>query len=517
MNDAQESADMAKPDGQLATSDPIPNTAPPSTSVLSDAPTSEPTGPSTESQDINPGAASADDTIQVSKRYPAASAQPLNASGHSHPPNNALGIAATEWEAARAKVMDGMATTQSFEQASQQVPDTPRDIPKPKNRGGRPRKRASLLTHGAPSTPATSATTSAVTPVSTGRARGVGRGRGGGRPRKRGGPTATGRGGKRKRADDDENASVSPDHSDDSSDEVVETTIQTKSGRAVQKPTSFVPPPNPSPSTDKPVKRRRAYHRNPQSALCKVCLRGTSPESNMIVFCDGCNTPWHQYCHFPPILKAVVQQVDAEWFCRQCETDRAAPVTENIPIDTNELVSAQGVTEEERKRYFVNLPPNQLVTLLVKATTMHPSLPLFNPTQLTKLKQQQRSSAFPPNSQPIPTNSANNSLAARKQQTADDFDRIYTPDVHPPHYPRPGYGLMATLPPDDEDETLVDDQNSLGVFSHVYLVDGEGVKQAVGDGVAAGDAGGVSTGAGNGEGGEVVAGAEREDREEDGG
>lgn len=75
---------------------------------------------------------------------------------------------------------------------------------------------------------------------------------------------------------------------------------------------------------------------------------------------------------------------------------------------------------------------------------------------------------------------------------------------------------MATLPPDDEDETLVDDQNSLGVFSHVYLVDGEGGKEAVGDGVADGDAGGVSTGAGNVEGGEVVAGAEREDREEDG-
>lgn len=43
------------------------------------------------------------------------------------------------------------------------------------------------------------------------------------------------------------------------------------------------------------------------------------------------------------------------------------------------------------------------------------------------------------------------------------------PDEHPPTYPRPGYGLMRTLPPESEDLSyLVDDEDKCGVFSHVY-------------------------------------------------
>jgi hypothetical protein len=39
----------------------------------------------------------------------------------------------------------------------------------------------------------------------------------------------------------------------------------------------------------------------------------------MIVYCDGCNTPYHQYCHDPPIDKEVIQIPDMEWFCKECK------------------------------------------------------------------------------------------------------------------------------------------------------------------------------------------------------
>ena len=48
----------------------------------------------------------------------------------------------------------------------------------------------------------------------------------------------------------------------------------------------------------------------------------------------------------------------------------------------------------------------------------------------------------------------------------------YGPNVHPPNYPRPGHGLMRTLPPEQEDlQWLVDDDDRFGVFSHMYQVD----------------------------------------------
>lgn len=78
--------------------------------------------------------------------------------------------------------------------------------------------------------------------------------------------------------------------------------------------------------------------------MCKVCLRGTSPASNMIVFCDGCNTPYHRYCHHPPIEQAVVDEVDKEWYCKQCEKERVVPVPESQITD---FISAEGASVEQ--------------------------------------------------------------------------------------------------------------------------------------------------------------------------
>jgi hypothetical protein len=170
------------------------------------------------------------------------------------------------------------------------------------------------------------------------------RGRPIGRPRgsRARGPTRAstrgGRGGKRKRNDEDD------DNSSDS--EIITTSAQTtKSGRNVQKPTSFVPPPQPSPQATPVYKRKKpTYRKNPESAVCKVCLRGVSPASNMIVFCDGCNTPYHQWCHQPPIDKSVIEEIDKEWFCRPCERERIQPVPE---VEVLGFVAAEGASAEE--------------------------------------------------------------------------------------------------------------------------------------------------------------------------
>ena len=55
-----------------------------------------------------------------------------------------------------------------------------------------------------------------------------------------------------------------------------------------------------------------------EAAVCRNCGRGYSPPSNMIVFCDGCNTPWHQSCHDPPIPSSILLIQDSTWFCGDC-------------------------------------------------------------------------------------------------------------------------------------------------------------------------------------------------------
>lgn len=198
-------------------------------------------------------------------------------------------------------------------------------------RGSRSSKRVSFPIIGE-DTPMTDATPSSAP-----------RGRPPGRPRgsRARGPTRAStrgsRGGKRKRADDD-------DDGDGSSDSEIYAPTTTKSGRNVQKPTSFVPPPQPSPSALPTYKKKRTYRRNPESAVCKVCLRGVSPASNMIVFCDGCNVPYHRYCHQPPIDQSVIDEVDKEWYCKQCERERIEPVPE---AHVTGFVSAEGASAEE--------------------------------------------------------------------------------------------------------------------------------------------------------------------------
>ena len=129
-------------------------------------------------------------------------------------------------------------------------------------------------------------------------------------------------------------------------------------------------------------------------------------------------------------------------------------------------------TRIQRQKYFSSLPPGLLVTLLTKATTLHPGLPLFDPSfqptgATTAAPQPAANGHAHPPAQLVPA-----APATIFRNAEDSDDDQYGSDEHPSHYPRPGQGLMSTLPPEKNDlHYLVDEDNSRGVFTHVYQVD----------------------------------------------
>jgi hypothetical protein len=113
---------------------------------------------------------------------------------------------------------------------------------------------------------------------------------------------------------------------------------RTKSGRNVHKPVAFVPTiPEPTPG----VKRRRST-KTILAAQCKTCHRGTETGNNRIVFCDICSTPYHQYCHNPPIDEDVVTVLEKEWLCGPCQRSK-----QTVVEGTEDLVSGEALSIEE--------------------------------------------------------------------------------------------------------------------------------------------------------------------------
>lgn len=227
--------------------------------------------------------------------------------------------------------------------------------------GGRPPKVKLELTVNTPTMPGdVSIPSGSRKPRGKGKGMNIGRGRGfgGGRPRgSRAGTSVArgmGRGIKRKREDEDEG-----DKDDtDASETYGPLPTQSRSGRKISKVASLthvprtvidlepntVATPTEGPKTTeklgsgKKEKGKKRYRKPGETSVCKNCGRGHSPASNVIVFCDGCNTPWHQHCHDPPIPWDVVRIEEQEWHCAVCEVLRE----ERIHLEGK--VSAEGLS-----------------------------------------------------------------------------------------------------------------------------------------------------------------------------
>lgn len=117
---------------------------------------------------------------------------------------------------------------------------------------------------------------------------------------------------------------------------------KTKSGRRVHRPTQY------DPAVKTPTRRRGPYRRLAEATICRVCQRGYSPSKNMIVYCDGCNTPYHQYCHDPPIEDDVVKVEEKEWACIECTSLRRNASAKGLSeVELQTAVGGEGLSPEE--------------------------------------------------------------------------------------------------------------------------------------------------------------------------
>ncbi|KAF2133229.1 hypothetical protein P153DRAFT_381668 [Dothidotthia symphoricarpi CBS 119687] len=395
----------------------------------------------------------------------------LHGTGGSH----ASGSAA--FEAKKAEIMQAYVT-------SDKLP-TPPPVP---NSGRRGRG-------GRVGTPSALKSDAGASPATSGRGSGRGRGRGG---RGRGGR----RGGKRKRSEESEEEESDDDDEDsDISSSYTPLPTRTKSGRNVNKPVSFVPTiPEPAQGS-----KRRKSTKTLLSAKCKTCNRDTDPTNNRIVFCDSCNTAYHQFCHNPPISSEVVTVLEKEWLCGPCQR-----VTQHVVEGTEDLVAAENLSIDQRRAYFSTLPQHKLVPLLLYATIRHPELPIFpqnvkdlvpesatpsnhQPPPLAPQRlpppHQQLPQYPPPNGHALPQHHPpvdpteaqllgeirSNQPRTTMDLAGNQYEEDDGYDTDPPaHYPKAGQGLARTLRPESEDlNWLVDD--NFEVFSHGWKGDGSGM------------------------------------------
>lgn len=172
------------------------------------------------------------------------------------------------------------------------------------------------------------------------------------------------------------------------------TTRTSRTGRVVKPPTSFAPAPATSTG-----KRKPGFRKKEANIVCVHCGRGSSPGSNQIVFCDGCNATWHQKCSDPPIPDEVIEVRDKEWFCTKCKPVRrpstkvqsskapgkkktkAAPASSKIQHQPRQApgldVGGNQFTTDEKRGYLAALSHAQLVELVVKIAAQNPTVAIF--------------------------------------------------------------------------------------------------------------------------------------------
>ncbi|SLM41254.1 Zinc finger, RING/FYVE/PHD-type [Lasallia pustulata] len=375
----------------------------------------------------------------------------------------------TAWESARAQILSQMTTTYNL---SLSTPSTNTSLPTSsrRGRGARASKRASPAARGTikvqrtgdpnSDTPTNDNNNSGLlienepgttTPAST-RGRGRGRGSRGGRPRGSGrGGT---RGGKRKRSSSSASGKDEDGGADTSASETY-TPLPTssRSGRPLLKPQPFFPSPATLDSNPLANKRKRRHYRRPgEASVCKNCGRGHSPESNAIVFCDGCNAGWHQFCHDPVIGGEVVREREREWVCGGCESGGRV-----AGKGLGERVRGEGWGAEEKRRYFEGLPHTELVSLLLHASALHSDLPLFAPDAKPTVAVKP-SPAVQQQQADRDTNTELVDLASLPTDEESEYEELLS-------YPKAGNGIK--LPPESEDLAVLVDDDMIA-FSHTW-------------------------------------------------
>ena len=268
----------------------------------------------------------------------------------------------------------------------------------------------------------------------------------------------------------------------------------TKSGRSVNKPAAFTPIVDQKPLADSGSPKihlnfhssssrgatrggrgRRSIQRQPELALCANCSRGHSPESNVIVFCDGCNTPWHQWCHDPHIAREVVEVAEKEWFCSSC-----AHVKEEERVPMDQRVAGNLWSDLNRRRYLDSLGSESLRALLFRALEIQPNIPIFPPRDLDPAKGVSNASGNDlarPERIVYASSDSNNVTANAAARELNGYAHSY-PDIAaaaatndpPATYPRPGNGPIKPKNTTSTEDVrwLLDDENGFGVFSHFY-------------------------------------------------
>ncbi|KAL8770539.1 MAG: hypothetical protein Q9209_003795 [Squamulea sp. 1 TL-2023] len=291
-----------------------------------------------------------------------------------------------------------------------------------------------------------------------GRARGARTNRGG-RPRGSRIGSSSSRGVKRKRDDEDEK------DDSDVSEIITPLPTQSRSGRKITHANNFAPvvidleenakPTAPAknikltsniPEPPEPTVRRgkKRASKTGETSVCKNCGRGHSPVSNMIVFCDGCNGPWHQFCHDPPISQDVIRIEEQEWLCADCQILRE----EKAHVEGK--VGAPALSIVEKRHYLQTLSFRNLLSLLLHATVLHPDLPIFATPSGGPLPERRK--------RPI------THFVDPTAPVEEEDDDLY-PESEPLPYPKPGNGVP--LPSEGDNLALLIDED-VGVYSHVW-------------------------------------------------
>ncbi|PWY76482.1 hypothetical protein BO94DRAFT_523603 [Aspergillus sclerotioniger CBS 115572] len=338
---------------------------------------------------------------------------------------------------------------------------------------------------------------------------------------RKGAANGTKRGKKRKRNNDSDGEDIirAGDSSTDESD-VAPTATQTKSGRLVNRPSLYVPPPStPTVSKDSTsldasdnargqavARKRKRIHRRGKDAIitCLHCQRGHSPLSNSIVFCDECNAAWHQLCHDPPIDAEVITVKEKEWFCQECRPVQISIIQPTVvrsnPSLTTGLrgpsypplvvpraeVGAGEYSTDERRGFLSGLSHAALVELLMNISDSNPILPVF-PENMREQQSSKFAFRLPISDVPTPSTSVSGdpgdstsaftevnqiegfassvapSSSTRRYEEVSDDDSEYEFQEHR-LYPRAGNGFRLSLNVDDMD--IMREDASCPTFSY---------------------------------------------------